>query len=74
LGDLLGKVAVHHLAQVRMHIEGVVKSEHMLVVDEPMNYDYGIGFSLGVGLIAALLPAWQAAKVEPVAILRGAAA
>jgi lipoprotein-releasing system permease protein len=74
LGDLLGKLAVHYLAQVRMHIEGVVKSEHLLVVDSPRNYVYGLLFSLAVGLIAALLPAYQAARVEPVSVLRGAAA
>jgi ABC-type lipoprotein release transport system permease subunit len=57
-----------------MHIEGVVKSEYLLVVDAPRNYAYGMVFPLVVGLLAALLPAWQAARVEPVSVLRGAAA
>jgi ABC-type lipoprotein release transport system permease subunit len=43
----------------------------MLVSDDPKMYLYGLGFALGVGLVASLLPALRGARVEPVDVLRG---
>jgi putative ABC transport system permease protein len=45
----------------------------LAVVDAPLTLGVvleGVGLGLGAGLLAALAPAWEAARVEPVAALR----
>jgi lipoprotein-releasing system permease protein len=48
-----------------------VKSETFLVYEDPVFYIYGAGFALFVGLLASLIPALRASRVEPVDVLRG---
>lgn len=71
VGDLCGKLALIQLAKLRVHMEGLVKSDSFLVYEDPMFYVYGLVFALLVGVIASLIPAWRGSKVEPVDVLRG---
>lgn len=71
LGDVLGKVGQHFLAQLKVHLEGTIKTDTFLVAEDPRFYIYGVVFALLVGLVAAFIPAWRASKVEPVDVLRG---
>lgn len=75
IGAALGSVAGHYLVvflgTLKIHQEGLVKSETFLVYEDPVFYFYGVGFALFVGIIASLIPALRAARVEPVDVLRG---
>lgn len=71
LGDVLGKVAIHYLAMLPVKAEGLVKSDKFLCVENPSFYVWGIAFALLVGVVASLIPALRASRIEPVEVLRG---
>jgi lipoprotein-releasing system permease protein len=71
VGDVLGKIALGRLSQLKVHTEGLVKSDTFLIWEDPKFYVYGVLFALVVGVIASLIPAWRGSKVEPVDVLRG---
>jgi lipoprotein-releasing system permease protein len=75
VGGFIGNVAGHYLlgflGQLKTKQEGLVKSETFLVYDDPRFYFYGAAFALLVGIVASLIPALRAARVEPVDVLRG---
>ncbi|HTB78925.1 MAG TPA: FtsX-like permease family protein, partial [Polyangiaceae bacterium] len=71
VGCLIGHGLVLALSLVRTHQEGVVKSEHLLMHDDPRMYVYAVVFTFIVGVVASLLPALRASSVEPVEVLRG---
>lgn len=75
IGAAIGSVGGHYLVMLlgslKIHQEGLVKSETFLVYEDPKFYFYGAGFALFVGLLASLIPALRASRVEPVDVLRG---
>lgn len=71
LGDVLGWRLVEFLGTLKIKSEGLVKSSTFLVYKDPMIYVYGAVFALCTGVVASLLPAWRASRVEPVDVLRG---
>ena len=71
LGDGLGKIALLQLAKLKVHVEGLVKSDTFLIYEDPAFYVWGVLFALVVGVVASLVPAWRGSKVEPVDVLRG---
>jgi lipoprotein-releasing system permease protein len=75
IGAAAGCVAGHYLVvflgTIKIHQEGLVKSETFLVYEDPVYYLYGSIFALSVGLIASFIPALRASRVEPVDVLRG---
>jgi len=71
IGSVLGHYLVAFLGTLKIHQEGLVRSETFLVYEDPVFYFYGVGFALFVGLLASLIPALRAARVEPVDVLRG---
>jgi lipoprotein-releasing system permease protein len=75
VGAAVGEVGGHYLVMLlgtmKTHQEGLVRSETFLVYDDPKLYWYGAVFALTVGIIASLLPALRASRVEPVDVLRG---
>ena len=70
-GDLIGWRLVAFLGTLKVKSEGLVKSSQFVVYEDPWFYAYGVAFAIGIGLLASLLPAMRASKVEPVAVLRG---
>ncbi len=70
-GDLLGKVAITELGGLRVHSETMVKTDTFLIWEDPRFYLWGLLFALVIGVVASLVPAWRASKVEPVDVLRG---
>jgi lipoprotein-releasing system permease protein len=75
LGALIGDVAGHFLLQalsrLEMHAEGMVRSDTFMIHDDPHFYAYGVVFALVVGMLASLIPALRASRLEPVDVLRG---
>lgn len=71
LGDGLGKLALIQLGKLKVHTEGLVKSETFLIYEDPKFYLYGVAFALVVGVVASFIPAWRGFRVEPVDVLRG---
>ena len=71
IGDVGGHYLVTFLGTLKIKQEGLVKSETFMVFEDPVFYVYGTGFALAVGLLASLIPALRASRVEPVDVLRG---
>lgn len=71
IGDGLGKVALRLLSGLKVHTEGLVKSDTFLIYEDTAYYAYGLIFALVVGVVASVIPAWRGSKVEPVDVLRG---
>jgi lipoprotein-releasing system permease protein len=71
MGDALGKVALHFIAQLPVKAEGLVKADTFLVHEETAIYVWGALFALLVGVVASLIPAFRGSRVEPVEVLRG---
>ena len=69
--SLHNKAIVWAIRQLKFPVEGLVKSQGILMAERP--HDYLIAFlsALVITLIAAYLPANRAAKFNPVEILRG---
>ena len=75
IGGAIGNVGGHYLlgflGSLKTKQEGLVKSDTFLVYDDPRFYYYGVAFALCIGLLASLIPALRASRVEPVDVLRG---
>jgi lipoprotein-releasing system permease protein len=71
LGDLAGWRVIDLLGTLKMESDGLVKSSTFLVHKDPAFYVYGAAFALCVGVIASLIPAIRASRVQPVTVLRG---
>jgi lipoprotein-releasing system permease protein len=71
LGDILGWRLVTFLGGLKVQSEGLIKSSTFVVYEDPWFYVYGVAFAVAVGLVASLLPALRASRVEPVSVLRG---
>jgi len=71
IGDVGGHYLIGFLGSLKIKQEGLVRSESFMVFEDPMFYLYGTGFALAVGLLASLIPALRASRVEPVDVLRG---
>lgn len=71
IGDVSGHLLLRALGTLKTPAEGLIKTDHFLVHDDPRMYPYGILFALVVGLVASAGPASRAARVEPVDVLRG---
>lgn len=69
-GISVAKLLVLYLKTIRVHMEGVTRGDSLFVVDLPMIYLLGGLFALFAGLLASLIPAYTASKVEPVSVLR----
>lgn len=71
VGDIGGHYLVAFLGTLKIKQEGLVRSETFMVYDDPKFYVYGALFALAVGILASLIPALRASRVEPVDVLRG---
>ena len=73
LGALIGRGVTWVLGQVPLHISGIFKSEHLIVIVDPNHYLAAIGTAVIMVMIASLIPARRAARLEPGDIVRGTA-
>ncbi len=73
IGDLAGWRLLVFMGALKIKQEGLVRSDHFLIYEDPWFYLWGLLFSLAVGIAASLIPAVRGARVEPVDVLRGQA-
>ena len=71
LGDVLAKLAIWFLGRIQVRMEGTFRADSILVADDFRMYASGFVFAVVMGILASVLPAWRASKVEPVDVLRG---
>lgn len=73
VGSLTGHFAVMWMRTVRAGGNGgtIFRTEFLPVTESFSTYAAGTAFALLVGILASLVPAWRASRVEPVDVLRG---
>jgi lipoprotein-releasing system permease protein len=73
VGCVMGAVLVWGVQRIPVHLEGLVKADHIHMWVEPWYYAAASGFAIAAGLVASILPSRKAASTEPVDVLRGIA-
>jgi lipoprotein-releasing system permease protein len=71
LGCFVGTVLTYLVSQVPMHIRGFFEADHFLVHWSYLHYFAAVVIAFSAVLLASYLPARRAARLAPVAILRG---
>jgi len=72
LGAGLGHLVLMGMRQIKSASGlGYSKPSTFAIYERPSVYIMAFGFAVGVGLLASLVPAWRASRVEPVDVLRG---
>lgn len=72
IGLTIGKFAVEGLRRIPIQVEGLVKSDGLLMSEHPRQYLMAFVGSLIVVMLAAVYPASRAARYDPVEVIRGA--
>ena len=72
LGVIGGKLAIEGLSRIPITVEGLIRSEGLLMSEHPSEYAKAFVASVVVVLIASAYPARRAAKYDPVEVIRGA--
>jgi lipoprotein-releasing system permease protein len=72
MGVLLGKLVVEGLRRLPIKVEGLVKSEGLLMSENVGMYVQAFLASILITIFAAMYPARRAARYDPVEVIRGA--
>ncbi len=73
VGALLGAVVTWLVEQVPLPINGIFKTDHFVVVWDPNHYLAATATAIVMVMVASLVPARRAARLEPGDIVRGTA-
>jgi lipoprotein-releasing system permease protein len=73
LGAMFGYVVTWLVEQVPLPITGIFKTEHFIVVYDPRHYVEAVVIAVVMVMVASLIPARRAARLEPGDIIRGTA-
>jgi lipoprotein-releasing system permease protein len=73
LGAAFGWTATWCVEQVPLPVNGIFKTDHFIVTWDPKHYLGAIGTAVVMVMIASLIPARRAARLEPGDIVRGTA-
>lgn len=71
LGTGIARLIIVGIRQLKFPVEGLVKSQGILMAERPEDYLAAFVSALAITLLAAYLPARRAARFNPVDILRG---
>lgn len=72
IGLAIGKLVVEGLRRLPIQVEGLVKSDGLLMSEHLSEYIFAFVGSLVVVLLASVYPARRAASYDPVEVIRGA--
>ncbi|HEX3356867.1 MAG TPA: ABC transporter permease [Tepidisphaeraceae bacterium] len=72
IGLGLGKLAVEGLRRLPLQLEGLVRSEGLMMAEHPSEYIQAFVGAMLITMLAAVYPARRAAKYDPVEVIRGA--
>lgn len=72
LGLGLGKLLIEGLKRLPIQVEGLVKSEGLLMSEHGPDYVLAFAAALAAVLLASVYPARRAARFDPVEVIRGA--
>jgi lipoprotein-releasing system permease protein len=72
LGLVLGKLTVEGLRKLPIRMEGLVRTEGLLMSEHLSDYILAFVAAMVVVLLAAAYPARRAAGYDPVEVIRGA--
>ena len=73
LGALLGAGVTWIIERVPLRVTGIFKTDHLVVTWDPNHYFMAIATAIVMVMIASLVPARRAARLEPGDIVRGTA-